>query len=185
MLKSLFENKGASDKSDTSTRTGGNLTREDLERSKELLLSSLAFETDPAKLNEGVSRIADFNASIQRLDSLSAARSQINQYRRECAAKQAQMANAGREAFLQNCQMITAVSIDSQTADDNLLAGIQKRQQKYFSELVATLSFEDAERQVDEICNADRERRDWKPVVTLPNIPEKSVARVNQHGESV
>ncbi len=171
MLKDIFQNKGVEQPKESSS-----LSRETLERTKGLILSSLLTETDRAKLMHGAEQIADLNAKLRRLDDVAAAMDEISEHQRAQAVVNRTEGAKMRQAFWTNCGMIARSVFEK--APTFCLEDAESRKtfwarrvDDYTQELAKCLSFENAALQADEMLNAQIQRREWQDLISLPKPP--------------
>lgn len=153
---------------------GQSVTRENLENAKDHLLQQLAAEIDPNKLNEGVLRLAGLNGALLKFERIVEAANQVREVRKLYSENQKRIAKQEMNAFQNGCQTIAKAVLNKAGLSHHDSDGwdspskFNKSLKKYYPVLFNALSFEDCQRQSDEILSAEIERRDWVEVVKLP-----------------
>lgn len=152
------------------------LTREQLLQLKQTKLEEMARERDPKKNDELACGIAQIESAIKAFEPIAEIRAQAARRRHELNKLDMAALSAGQQQFYEECGVIAGrlMRRAGDRAETYKFTYGEKdwhsRCAKVFDAVYASLTFEQATAQFNEICNADRERRDWQDVVPLPTL---------------
>jgi hypothetical protein len=152
--------------------------REYFEEQRETLLVQIEQTTDQKKRNGFKAALVVANKAIRLLDEaaqeLQAVETEINIRRLKRYAEDNRIALEGDRTFRENISWIANAAYSRHTGarmpmfDADATKYFNKRVAPYRKELYSTLSYEQAQQQVDEFFKADLERREWVEVISLP-----------------
>lgn len=188
MLTPTLENKlMPSGGSETVLDFGGTpVTREHLKRVQDKLIEQLAIATDPSEIEDLALNLARVNSSMAAFDGISQAKQQAADERDRMMQRQLAEADRDRKLHTQNCADISVAAIKRSTGHEPTLCTDPDQDYwykavrcKYVAKLFEALSLAAAADQAAEIYIAERERREWKELVTLPKVDIPPVDKAN------
>jgi hypothetical protein len=153
---------------------GKPFTKAQLIEAKRVTLDKLARERDPDKIDQLAYYVASIDSAIDAFEPIAKAKAAAARRRHELQQEDMAALAAGQKEFSEQCSVIAAKIVER---GGNVLGpfggdfendNFRRDAQHLYNQLFASLSFDQAEKQFNEICVARLEKRSWQELVPLP-----------------